>query len=245
MALPALVLVHGGAHAADCWDLTIDEIGRLAPELDVLAIDLPGRRGKPGNLVTDSIADWVRSAVTDIEDARLDQIVIVGHSLAGVTIPGVAAKLGASRVCEMIFATAFVPPEGTAVVDTLAGPLAWYARRGAKTRRTGELPAAVASFAFVNGVPRAQRRYLLDRLCADSPCIATENVSRRDMPDEIPRTWILTTQDRALSVKSQRNSIAALGGVQTMIPMDTCHDLMISEPKRLAGILVERCRAYQ
>jgi hypothetical protein len=23
MALPALVLVHGGAHAADCWDLTI------------------------------------------------------------------------------------------------------------------------------------------------------------------------------------------------------------------------------
>jgi len=22
MALPALVLVHGGAHASDCWDLT-------------------------------------------------------------------------------------------------------------------------------------------------------------------------------------------------------------------------------
>jgi hypothetical protein len=65
------------------------------------------------------------------------------------------------------------------------------------------------------------------------------------MPDDIPRTWILTTRDRALSVKSQRNSIAALGGVQTMIPMDTCHDLMISEPKRLAEILVERCRAYQ
>ncbi|MGX9787650.1 alpha/beta fold hydrolase [Mycobacterium sp. MMS18-G62] len=245
MALPALVLVHGGAHAADCWDLTVDEINRLAPELDVLAVDLPGRRGKPGNLETDSTADWVRSAVADIEDAGFDEVVIVGHSLAGVTIPGVAAKLGSSRVRELIFATAFVPPEGTAVVDTLAGPLAWYARRGAKTRKTGELPAAVASFAFVNGVPRARRRYLLDRLYADSPCIATENVSRREMPDEIPRTWILTTRDRALSVRSQRNSIAALGGVQTMFPMDTCHDLMISEPKRLAEILVERCRAYR
>ncbi|WP_255605820.1 hypothetical protein [Mycolicibacterium xanthum] len=32
MALPALVLVHGGGHAADCWDLTIDEVARLAPE---------------------------------------------------------------------------------------------------------------------------------------------------------------------------------------------------------------------
>jgi hypothetical protein len=112
MALPALVLVQGGAHAADCWDLTVDESGKLAPQLEVFAVDLPGRRGKP------------------------------------------ATKLGASRVRDM----------------------------------TGELPAAVASFAFVNGVPRAGRRYLLNRLCADSPCIATEKVSRRDMPDDIPRT---------------------------------------------------------
>jgi hypothetical protein len=55
----------------------------------------------------------------------------------------------------------------------------------------------------------------------------------------------LTTRDRALSLKSQRNSIAALGGVQTMMVMDTCHDLMISEPERLAEILLERCRLYQ
>ena len=52
MTLPALVLVHGGAHAADCWDLTVDEIHRLAPDLDVLAVDLPGRRNKPGDLRT-------------------------------------------------------------------------------------------------------------------------------------------------------------------------------------------------
>jgi hypothetical protein len=30
--------------------------------------------------------------------------------------------------------------------------------------------------------------------------------------------------------------------VQTLIPVDTCHDLMISEPALLAEILVERCR---
>ena len=61
MTLPALVLVHGGAHAADCWDLTIDEIRRLTPELTVLAVDLPGRRGKPGDLTKLTIADWVDS----------------------------------------------------------------------------------------------------------------------------------------------------------------------------------------
>jgi hypothetical protein len=80
--------------------------------------------------------------------------------------------------------------------------------------------------------------------CMESARILAENVSRRDMPDEVPRTWILTTRDRALSVKSQRTSIEAIGGVQTLIEMDTCHDLMVSEPERLAEILIQRCRLY-
>ena len=68
MALPGLVLVHGGAHAADCWELTVAELSRQAPELEVLAVDLPGRAGKPADLTTVRIADWVNSVVADIED---------------------------------------------------------------------------------------------------------------------------------------------------------------------------------
>jgi hypothetical protein len=32
--------------------------------------------------------------------------------------------------------------------------------------------------------------------------------------------------------------------VQTLIEIDTCHCLMVSEPERLAETLVERCRLY-
>jgi hypothetical protein len=64
------------------------------------------------------------------------------------------------------------------------------------------------------------------------------------MPDDIPRTWILTKRDRALSPKIQRKYIDAIGGVQTLIEVETCHFLMVSEPERLAEILVERCRRY-
>ena len=211
MALPGLVLVHGGAHAGDCWDLTIDEIHRLEPDLDVLAVDLPGRRGKPGDLRTVTIADWVDSVVADIEDTGFDDVVLVAHSLGGVSVPGVTTKLGASRVREMVFASAFIPPDGTAVVDTLSGPVSWYARRGARTGKVGELPSVVGRLVFLNGVPRRPRQFMVDRLC---------------------------------SVKSQRRSIAALGGVQTVIPMDTCHDMMVSEPTWLAEVLIERCRRY-
>jgi hypothetical protein len=51
------------------------------------------------------------------------------------------------------------------------------------------------------------------------------------MPADTPRTWILTRRDRILSTRAQRQSIAAVGGVDRVIPVDTCHDLMISEPR--------------
>jgi pimeloyl-ACP methyl ester carboxylesterase len=245
MSLPALVLVHGGAHAADCWDLTIDEIHRLAPELTVLAVDLPGRRGKPGDLRALTIADCVNSVVADIEDAGLDDVVIVGHSMAGLTVPGVAARLGASRVREMILAAACVPAEGTAMVDVISVLMAVIARRNAKKGGPYEVPPIAPRFMFLNGVPRARRRFMAGRLHPESSQLPVEKVSRRGMPGDVPRTWILTRRDRTHPVKEQLASIEAIGGVQEVIEMNTCHGLMVSEPERLAEILVERCRARQ
>ena len=241
-SLPALVLVHGGAHSADCWDLTVDEIHRMEPDLKVLAVDLPGRRGTPGNLATDNIADWESSVVADIERAGLADVVIVGHSLAGITVPGVVTRLGSQRVRELILAAAFVPPEGAAVLDALPGPIGTFARIQARKGKPDAMPRVMARLMFLNGLSRTRRRAALDGLCMESVRIIGEKVSRSDMPAEVPRTWIVTTRDRALSTASQRRSIEALGGVQTTIEIDTCHNLMISEPERLAEILVERCR---
>jgi hypothetical protein len=39
----------------------------------VLAVDLPGRRGKSGDLLTLTIADFVDSVVDDIEDEGLGE----------------------------------------------------------------------------------------------------------------------------------------------------------------------------
>lgn len=88
MPLPDLVLIHGGAHAADCWDLTIAELRSAAPGLRVLAVDLPGRRAKPGDLRRATIREWVDSVVSDIDRAGLDRVVIAGHSMAGLVTPG-------------------------------------------------------------------------------------------------------------------------------------------------------------
>ena len=49
VALPDLVLVHGGEHAGDCWDLVVAELRRQEPQLRTLAVDLPGRGRTPGD----------------------------------------------------------------------------------------------------------------------------------------------------------------------------------------------------
>jgi pimeloyl-ACP methyl ester carboxylesterase len=244
MALPDLVLVHGGEHAGDCWDPTVAELRRQAPELRTLIVDLPGHGRKPGNLWTATIGEWVDSVVADIEDAGLGDIVIVGHSMAGVTVPGVVTKLGSARIREMILASAFVPPQGMAIVDTLDGPLAWFARRAARIGKPMKVPMLAARYAFCNGMTREQREFTLSRLQAESARIPAERVDRSGLPDDVARTWILTTRDRALSARSQQKSIEALGQVQTVIPLDACHDVMVSHPQQLARILAERCRRY-
>jgi hypothetical protein len=106
------------------------------------------------------------------------------------------------------------------------------------------MPRLAARLAFCNGMTRRQRRFLLPRVRGESVRLVTEKVDRGQLPGEVARTWILTRRDHSLSVRTQRKSIDAIGGVQTIIEMATCHDLMVSRPERLAEILVERCRLY-
>jgi pimeloyl-ACP methyl ester carboxylesterase len=242
MTLPDLVLVHGGAHAADCWDLTIAELACQEPKLRVLAVDLPGRGRNPADLTKVTLAGWADSVVADVDEAGFQDVVVVGHSLGGLTVPGVVARLGPSRVRELILAAAFIPPQGRSVVDALRGPLAPLARLGPRINKSFAMPTAAARFAFCNGMSREQRAFVSARIYGESTRVIVEAVDRRDLPDEVPRTWIMTLRDRALSSRQQRVCIAALGGVDTLIYVDTCHDLMYSEPGRLAEILIERCR---
>src|SRR6201995_3404608 len=211
MTLPDLVLVHGGEHAADCWDLVVAELHWAEPELRPLAVDLPGRGRTPGDLATATIDEWVDSVVADIDDAGLGDIVIVGHSMAGVTVPGVVTKLGSARVREMVLVTAFVPRQGQAIVDTLGGPLAAFARFAARGGRPFKIPSVAAHYAFCNGMTGEQRRLAMSRLYTESARIPGEPVDRSGFPDEVPCAWVLTTRDRALSKKSQYASMAALG----------------------------------
>jgi pimeloyl-ACP methyl ester carboxylesterase len=233
----ALVLIHGGQHDSRCWQPTVDAITRDAPDARTLAVNLPGRRGVPGDLDTLTIADCVEAAVGQIEQAGLDDVVLVAHSMAGLTVPGVATRLGADRVRRIICVAASVPPQGKRVLDTLLPPI-----RLAVGRASNELPLWMAKRMFTNGMTPEQRAFSLSVLIPDASRLAFETVDRSGLPDRIPRSWVLTRRDRSLPPRQQRRFIDNLGGVQEVIELDTCHNAMISMPDELAAILVARLR---
>jgi pimeloyl-ACP methyl ester carboxylesterase len=231
----ALVLIHGGQHDSRCWRPTIDAITREAPGTRVLAVNLPGRQGVPGDLDTLTIADCVEAAVGQIEQAGLADIVLVGHSMAGLTVPGVATKLGADRVRRIICVACSMPPQGKRIIDTLPPPI-----RLAVGRPGNELPLWMVKRMFTNGMTAQQRAFSLSVLIPDASRLAFEKVDRSGLPGLIPRSWVLTRRDRSLPPRQQRKFIDNLGGVEEVIELDTCHNAMISRPDELAAILVGR-----
>lgn len=101
-------LVHGGWHGAWCWEA-------LAPVLErgghtVVTMDLPCHDASAS---LDTYADVVCAAL----DGSGDDVVLVGHSLGGHTVPLVAAR---RPVRHLVYLCAVVPRIGSSVMDQAA-----------------------------------------------------------------------------------------------------------------------------
>lgn len=232
MTEAGFVLVHGGVHRAAHW-------GPLLPHLahPAVAIDLPGRTATRAELQTIMLDDFVDSAVAAVKATGWKQVTLVGHSLAGLLLPEVAARLP-GLVHHVVFVSCAVPPDGRAVIDAFPAPirlfLHWRLRLGSVA-----LPRAVAQRMFCNGMDGPQRRFVLDQLCAEPPCVVSTPVPARRWPEGTGLTYVLLTRDRALAPWMQQRQIARLGPCQ-VVKLDAPHDAFVSHPVELARI-INRC----
>ena len=114
--MTTFALVHGAWHGAWCWE-------RLIPELEqhghaALAIDLPCEDPEAGCA---AYADVVLAQTAGLGD----DLVVVGHSLGGLTIPLIASERG---VRKLVFLCALLPRPGLSLVDQLAQEPEIFAR---------------------------------------------------------------------------------------------------------------------
>jgi pimeloyl-ACP methyl ester carboxylesterase len=232
----AFVLVHGGCFTSACWDAVVPQLTG-----EVLAVDLPGRGKHPADLRRITVNDWAASVVADIEAAGYDDVVLVGHSLAGLTLPRVAALIP-DKVRQLVFVSCAVPRDG----QTLQGALDdnFDERVSAETREHTQpdnaptvMPRELATVMFCNDMDPADTERTLDLMVPDATTVLSEPLDMAGLLTSIPRTWVRLTQDAVVTPETQDAFIANCGPATDVIDLDAAHMAMISRPKELAEIL--------
>lgn len=224
------VLIHGSNHSSRCWDPIIDLL-----DGPVLAIDLPGRGQHPGPLDRLHLADFVESAVDDIEAARAAEIVLVGHSMAGLSMPGIVDRVR-DRLRHIVFVSCAVPPQGGSLLSTLPPHLAELAEL-AEPDPAGMFPGKkLLAQTMCEGMDDEQTAFTLNVSVPEAYWPMRDPVDLSGLRHPVPRTWVKLLRDRSPSPE-QASVFAERAGCTDVVEMDTGHFAMITHPRELADVL--------
>jgi pimeloyl-ACP methyl ester carboxylesterase len=247
-----LILVHGGAHGAWCWE-------PLRPHLQTpaVAVDLPPAaiRGvphaeAPPEIATIGVGAFATSVLADADAAGLERFVLVGHSMGGLTIAEIARR-APERVAHLVFVSCLIPPDGGSTIDALPAELRDLTRQAVEEVRSGGQPMggldeATIRRMFCNDMDETQTAFVLAHCGAEAPTAFVDPVRRGDIPAALPKTYVRLRQDQALTPADQDRQIANLraspGGPLDLVEFDTGHDVMISAPTQLAPLLDDIAR---
>lgn len=230
------VLVHGGGGGGWVW-------GRLAPLLRAAGHEVytptltgVGERAhllRPDTGLDTHIADIL--GVLTYED--LHEVILVGHSYGGMVITGVADRAG-DRIGQLVYLDAATPRHGESLVD-LSPELMALARLDARTvngvevvlgpdtqatRQVGSQDAAIVAWKAGRQTPHPWISFAQRLQLNDEAALA-----------RIPRTNINCTSTLRMRPKDKLQRALTADRVWEI---DTTHDLMITEPERVAEMLL-------
>jgi len=222
------VLIHGGCHGAWCWE-------RVLAHLPAVAINLPGH-GR--NVARAGLADGI-AAVCDAIEAIGEPVVLVGHSLGGMTISGVAEAIP-ERISRLIYLSALLPFDGesaaTIPMPTLGAVAA--ATISPDGHWTG-LDSVLAPPIFYQDCDRVTVDAALSRIGrTDLDYVITPVHLSGDRFGSVPKTYIHCLQDRAIQREAQAAMTARYPGTGVAM-LDSGHSPFLSMPERLAAMLLD------
>ena len=161
--MSTFVLVHGAWQSTGTWDL-------LAPLLEkhghrVITPVLSGLGADQNRLCPDIT---LQQHVEDVslELSRFpDQVILVGHSYAGMIITGVAER-NPTQIQRLVFLDGFVPENGQCVLDLLPLEIGAHFREVAREHGDGwRLPAGEAQLDLWGLKLGAARDFVRTRMC--------------------------------------------------------------------------------
>ena len=235
------ILVHGAWHGAWCWHKLIPWLEAagarvVAPEL---------RSEEPDNPA--SLEEWARfvAGLTRRESGS----VLVGHSRGGAVISRAAELLlghdqaqgqAQGQIHRLVYLAAYLL-DGQSVaevaqrdVDSLIAPNMIPVKRGL----TCALRAEVLREAFYGDCTDEDFEFARERLTPEPIRVLATPV--RITPERfgrVPRAYVETLRDRAITLQAQRRMQAALP-CDPVFTLDSDHSPFLSHPEALARILI-------
>lgn len=223
-----IALVHGSYHGQWCWDLLKPELERLGHR--VITMDLPISDPSLG-------ADDYATAVVDALDPASEPVV-VGHSMAGLIIPLVAAR---RPVRALVYLAAFLPSFGksandqraTEAVDGRVAPTtAEWTDLGDDVWAVG--PTTATELFFHDASPDVAR-WATDRLRPQSYRVMKEITPLTGWP-AVASHSIVCRDDRALNPAWVRSAARERLGIEA-VEIDGAHSPFLTRPAELARLL--------
>lgn len=238
------VFVHGGFHAAWCWDRTIAELEALGHE--GVAVDLPGHGTR---LDEESTLANRRDAIVS---ALQPGSVLVGHSGGGFDAT-LAAYARPDLVAHVVYLAAALPRENRTYPEAMAMRDAGEDLGGEFDADVGDMLSYLAfydegamTFAdfegawkyFYHDCDEETARWAFDRLGPErfGDTTVTPVSVTRFWEADLPRSFIVCEQDRSMP-RWLADTVTRRLGVE-QLTIDASHSPFLSRPRELAELLV-------
>jgi pimeloyl-ACP methyl ester carboxylesterase len=234
------VLVHGAWHGAWCWAGVIGELEKLGDR--AFAVDLPGHGASPVSRADVTLSGYIDHVTKFIEHRGMNNVVLAGHSLGGMTISGVVQKIP-HRIKRVIYVSAIVPLDGEGAIHTL--PDAPAVARALEALRSNPDPSSAVDEqmfrgSFIQDASRDLQDFVLSALVPEPVVPMLEPISMKDFYTcGVPQSFLVCENDIARGAGHWHPNFSSRLANPTMRFVKSGHEIMFTAPAQCARALHE------
>jgi pimeloyl-ACP methyl ester carboxylesterase len=226
----AVVLVHGAWHGGWCWQRVAKHLRMRGHDVYVPTLTGLAERShllSPATNLGTHIADIVNL----IRWERLKDIVLVGHSYAGMVISGVAEQ-AAGSIGSLVYIEALVPRDGQSASDIIGpGVMAMFGEAAQAGGFT--YPPPPVSLLNVN---EADAAWAADLMTPQPIASMTDRIALSGAADDIARKSYIIASRSAPVFRETFEALQRQPGWR-LETVEGGHDLMLDAPDALADVI--------
>ncbi|MEW6688335.1 MAG: alpha/beta fold hydrolase [Pseudomonadota bacterium] len=225
-------MVHGAWHGGWCWRRVA---GLLAAKGHRVFCPTLTGLGERAHLLTPAVDvdTHIQDVLGLLEAEELEDVVLAGHSYAGMVITGVAARARA-RLRRLVYLDALLVQDGESWAEAFPPEIAEARRRSAVM--TNGVKAIPPPDPAIYGFADAADAEWVRRRMTPHPFAAFEHRNRWGGPvgNGVPKVYVDCTRPALAALAAMKRDRLAGWDV---IALATGHDLMVSAPAELTEIL--------